>query len=152
MSSLTIGQMAKLCGVGVETIRFYEREGLVPQPERPVVGFRRYPPDTAKRIIFIQRSKALGFSLREIEELLSLRVGSARSCNQVRKHAEAKIADIERKIEALGAMRQVLEKLVATCRSRSATGECPIIEALEEGIRIPPTAIKSGVNRKGARK
>jgi MerR family mercuric resistance operon transcriptional regulator len=152
MASLTIGQVAEACGVGVETIRFYEREGLVPQPARPGVGFRRYPPDTAKRIIFIQRSKALGFSLREIRDLLSLRVDSARSCNQVRKHAEAKIADIEGKIETLGEMRHALEKLVTACGSRSATGECPIIEALEEGNRTPPAAIKSAMNGKGTRK
>ncbi len=152
MTSPTIGQVARACGVGVETIRFYEREGLVPQPERPGVGFRRYPPDTTKRIIFIQRSKALGFSLREIRELLSLRVDSARSCNQVRKHAEAKITDIEDRIEILRGMRRALDKLIAACGSRSSTGECPIIEALEEGNRTPPAAIKAAVNRKGARK
>jgi MerR family mercuric resistance operon transcriptional regulator len=126
--------------VGVETIRFYEREELVSQPARPEVGFRRYPPETVKRVLFIQRSKALGFSLREIRELLSLRVDSAKSCNQVRKHAEAKIADIEGKIEALGEMRQALEKLVAACGSQSARGECPILEALEEGDPIHPSA------------
>lgn len=152
MASLTIGQVAVACGVGVETIRFYEREGLVPQPARPESGFRRYPPETVKRIRFIQRSKALGFSLREIRDLLSLRVDSKRSCNRVRKHAEAKIADIEGKMEALKGMRQALEKLVTACASRSATGECPIIEALEEGIQVPPAAITSAANGKGARK
>ncbi len=152
MAALAIGQVARACGVGVETIRFYEREGLVPRPARPETGFRRYPPETVKRILFIRRSKALGFSLREIRELLSLRVDSARSCKQVRKHAEAKIADIEEKIETLAGMRQALEKLVAACGSRSARGECPILEALDEGNRIPPAAIRSGVNGKGAGK
>lgn len=152
MASLTIGQVARACGVGVETIRFYERENLVPKPPRPGVGFRRYPADTVKRILFIQRSKALGFSLREIRDLLSLRVDSARSCNQVRKHAEAKIADIEKKIEALGEMRQALEKLVAACGSRSATGECPILEALEEGDPIHPLVKERSGHGKGARK
>jgi MerR family mercuric resistance operon transcriptional regulator len=152
MASLTIGQVARACGVGVETVRFYEREGLVSQPARPEVGFRRYPPETVKRVLFIQRSKALGFSLREIRELLSLRIDSARSCNQVRKHAEAKIADIEGKIEALGTMRHALEKLVAACGNRRETGDCPIIEALEEGNQIPPPAIKSVVKGKRARK
>lgn len=152
MASLTIGQVARACGVGVETIRFYEREGLVPQPARPEVGFRRYPPETVKRILFIQRSKALGFSLREIRDLLSLRVDSARSCNQVRKHAEAKVADIEEKIETLRGMRQALEKLVAACGSRSARGECPILEALEEGERIRPAVKEPAGHGKGARK
>jgi len=152
MASLTIGQVARACGVGVETIRFYEREELVPQPPRPEVGFRRYPPETVKRVLFIQRSKALGFSLREIRDLLSLRVDSARSCNQVRKHAEAKVADIEEKIETLRGMRQALEKLVAACGSRSARGECPILEALEDGERIGPPVKKPGGHGKGARK
>ena len=152
MAFLTIGQVARACEVGVETIRFYEREGLVPQPARPEVGFRRYPPETVKRILFIQRSKALGFSLREILDLLSLRVDSARSCNRVRKHAEEKIADIEERIETLRGMRQALDKLVAACGSRSARGECPILEALEEGEPVRPPVMEPGGDEKGARK
>lgn len=129
-SALTIGQVAKRCGVGVETIRFYEREGLIVQPLRPESGFRRYPPDTVGRVRFIQRSKALGFSLREIGDLLSLRVDQATTCPEVRKRAEAKIGDIEKKIETLLGMKRALEKLTAACRKREPTGECPILEAL----------------------
>ena len=152
MAFLTIGQVAGACEVGVETIRFYEREGLVPQPARPEVGFRRYPPETVKRILFIRRSKALGFSLREIRDLLSLRVDSARSCNRVRKHAEAKIADIAERIETLRDMRQALDKLVAACGRRSAKGECPILEALGEVEPIRPLVTEPGGYGKGARK
>ena len=128
--ALTIGQVAAQCGVGVETVRFYEREGLIAQPSRPESGFREYPPDAVGRIRFIQRSKALGFSLMEIGDLLSLRVDQATTCPEVRKRAEAKIGDIEKKIESLLGMKRALEKLTAACRKREPTGECPILEAL----------------------
>ena len=135
MSLLTIGQVAKRCGVGVETVRFYEREGLVVQPSRPESGFRRYPPETVARVRFIQRSKALGFSLREIGDLLSLRVDQAATCTEVRTRAEAKIGDIEKKIETLLGMKRALEKLTAACRKREPTGDCPILEALGDNMR-----------------
>ncbi|MBW6503219.1 MerR family transcriptional regulator [bacterium] len=131
-SLLTIGQVAKRCGVGVETIRFYEREGLIVQPSRPESGFRKYPPDTVGRVRFIQRSKSLGFSLREIGDLLSLRVDQATTCPEVKRRAEAKIGDIGKKIETLLGMKRALEKLTAACRKREATGECPILEALAD--------------------
>jgi len=129
-SLLTIGQVAKQCGVGVETIRFYEREGLIVQPSRPESGFHNYPPDAVGRVRFIQRSKSLGFSLREIGDLLSLRVDQATTCPEVKRRAEAKIADIGKKIETLLGMKRALEKLTAACRKREPTGECPILEAL----------------------
>jgi Hg(II)-responsive transcriptional regulator len=132
MALHTIGQVASHSGVGVETVRFYERKGLIPQPPRPESGFRRYTKDTVSRIRFIQRSKALGFSLKEIKELLSLRVDSASSCGEVKKRAEEKIADIEKKIHTLREMKQALESLASACRGRGPTGECPILEALGE--------------------
>ncbi|MBI5574945.1 MAG: MerR family DNA-binding protein [Deltaproteobacteria bacterium] len=131
--ALTIGQVASRCGVGVETIRFYEREGLIAQPSRPESGFRQYPPDAVRRVRFIQRSKDLGFSLREIRELLSLRVDPATTCDTVRKRAEAKIADIEAKIGHLQDIKRALVKLTTACRGRGPTGECPILEALGDG-------------------
>lgn len=131
--ALTIGQVAKRCGVGVETIRFYEREGLIAQPSRPESGFRQYPPDAVRWIHFIQRSKALGFSLREIKELLSLRVDSKTTCDAVREHAEAKIADIEKKIRHLQEMKRALVTLTVACQKKKPTSECPILEALGEG-------------------
>jgi MerR family transcriptional regulator, copper efflux regulator len=135
MAAYTIGQVAGRSGVGVETVRFYEREGLIPQPPRPESGFRRYPQDAVSRIRFIQRSKALGFSLREIKELLSLRVDTATSCGEVKKRAEAKILDIEGKIHSLQEMSNALARLTAACRGKGPTGECPILEALEEPDR-----------------
>ena len=133
MSLLTIGQVAKRCGVGVETIRFYEREGLIAQPSRPESGFRKYPPEAVRWVRFIRRSKALGFSLREIKELLFLRVDSAASCHAVRGRAEAKIADIENKIGHLQEMKRALVKLTVACRVKRPTSECPILEALGDG-------------------
>jgi MerR family mercuric resistance operon transcriptional regulator len=129
----TIGQVAVQCGVGVETIRFYEREGLIAQPSRPESGFRKYPQDAVRRVRFIQRSKALGFSRREIKELLFLRVDPATTCDTVKKHAEAKIGDIEAKIRHLQEMKRALVKLTVACRGRGPTGECPILEALGIG-------------------
>lgn len=140
MAAYTIGQVASRSGVGVETVRFYEREGLIPKPPRPDSGFRRYPQDAVSRIRFIQRSKALGFSLREIKELLSLRVDSATSCGEVKKRAEAKIADIEGKIRHLQEMKHALVKLTAACRGKGPTGDCPILEALAKPDRPPVTS------------
>jgi MerR family mercuric resistance operon transcriptional regulator len=128
--AFTIGQVARQCGVGVETIRFYERERLIAQPLRPESGFRKYPPDAVRWVRFIQRSKALGFSLREIRELLSLRVESAETCDAVRGRTEAKITDIEKKIRHLQEMKRALVKLTVACRGKRPTPECPILEAL----------------------
>jgi MerR family transcriptional regulator, copper efflux regulator len=133
----TIGRVARQSGVGVETVRFYERKGLIPQPPRPDSGFRRYPQDAVSRIRFIQRSKALGFSLREIRDLLTLRVDSATSCGEVKKRAEAKIVDIEGKIRQLREMKHALVKLTTACRGKGPTAECPILEALGEPDRTP---------------
>lgn len=130
---LTIGQVSKQCEVGVETVRFYEREGLVAQPSRPESGFRQYSPDFVGRIRFIQRSKELGFSLREIKELLSLRVDSATACDAVKGRAEAKIADIEKKIGHLQEMKCALVKLTVACGGKSSTSKCPTLEALGDG-------------------
>ena len=151
MTLHTIGQVARQSGIGVETVRFYEREGLIPQPSRPGSGFRRYPQDAVSRIRFIQRSKALGFSLKEIKELLSLRVDSATSCGEVKKRAEEKIADIERKIHALREMKDALSKLTAACRGKGPTGACPILEALGEPGRTPASGAP-GTRRKGGGK
>lgn len=150
MAAHTIGQVARRSGVGVETVRFYEREGLIPQPPRPDSGFRRYPEDAVSRIRFIQRSKALGFSLREIRDLLSLRVDSANSCGEVKGRAEAKIADIESKIFTLRKMKQALENLTEACRGKGPTGECAILEALGGPDRAP-SAEQRGIRRKGGR-
>jgi MerR family mercuric resistance operon transcriptional regulator len=133
MNGLTIGRVARETGVGIETLRFYEREGLVPEPARRPSGYREYPPAIIRRIQFIRRAKALGFSLREIAELLSLRVDEARTCADVRERAATKIAEIEDKLRQLEQMKASLQRLAAACTGKGPSGECPILEALEAG-------------------
>jgi MerR family mercuric resistance operon transcriptional regulator len=131
MGSFTIGQLAKRAGVGIETVRFYEREGLIPEPPRRPSGYRDYPPDTVTRIVFIRRAKELGFSLKEINELLDFRVRPRRSCARVQRSAEAKIADIDGKIANLQRMRRALRDLTRACEDRTPTTECPILISLD---------------------
>src|SRR5207245_11222249 len=101
MKPLTTGQLARRGGVGVETVRFYERQGLLEEPARKESGYRQYEEDVVARLRFIRRAKELGFSLKEINELLALRVDPDTTCAEVRTKAQAKIADVEQKIEAL---------------------------------------------------
>jgi MerR family transcriptional regulator, copper efflux regulator len=131
MEALTIGQLAKQAGVGVETIRFYEREGLIARPERRPSGYRQYTPDAVRRVRFIRHAKELGFALKEVQELLELRVDPVSSCAHVREHAQAKIADIEARIAALERMKAALARLARSCRGRGPTSECPILEELD---------------------
>ncbi len=136
METLTIGRLAERAGVNVETIRYYERKGLIPKPPRRRSlwgrpGYRQYPPETVKRIHFIRHAKELGFSLKEIAELLSLRVAPDITCAEVKRRAEAKIADIEEKIQTLQRMKKALSKLAGECKGRGPVSECPILEALD---------------------
>ena len=133
MDELTIGQVAKKAGVNVMTVRYYERRGIIPVPPRLSSGYRQYPPETVTRINFIKRAQVLGFSLKEISELLSLRVRDDDSCADIKKRAEKKIAEIKEKIKSLKNMEKVLSKLTAACETRTPTSrECPILEALEQ--------------------
>ena len=132
MKALTIGQVARHAGVGIETVRFYERQGLLEEPARKQSGYRQYGEDVVARLRFIRRAKELGFSLKEIKELLALRVDPTTTCAEVRSKAAAKIADVEQKIEALQRIRKALVKLTAVCRGRGPTSECPILDALDK--------------------
>jgi len=131
MKTLTIGQVARQAGVGVETIRFYEREGLLEEPTRRPSGYRQYPEQVIKRIHFIQRAKRLGFSLKEIAELLMLRVDAQTSCEEVKARTEAKIAEIERKLLELQRMRQALLEVAALCTGDGPASACPMLDALD---------------------
>ena len=130
--ALTIGKAARAAGVNVETIRFYERRGLLKQPRKPDGhGFRQYSPDIVARIRFIRKGQELGFSLREIEDLLSLETDLAADCGDVRARATAKIEDVNRKIAELERMRAALEQVVAACPGCGAPlRSCSILEAL----------------------
>ena len=132
--SLRIGEVARRAGVGIDALRFYEREGLIPQPARdPSSGYRSYARDTVRTIRFIREAQGLGFTLKEISELLRLRNDTDASCSDVRAAANAKLEDVERRIKQLRAMRSALRKLVDTCRSDGTTRACPILEALTDG-------------------
>jgi MerR family mercuric resistance operon transcriptional regulator len=132
---LTIGQVARRAGFGIETVRFYERKGLIDEPPRRTSGYRQYPASVISRLRFIKRAKDLGFSLREIKELLSLRVEPTTTCSDIQKRAEAKIADIEGKIRSLKRMKEVLTRLTASYGGVGPVSECPIVEALEREER-----------------
>ncbi|MEW5806943.1 MAG: MerR family DNA-binding protein [Acidobacteriota bacterium] len=134
-TGLLMGEVAKQAGVNRETIRYYERIGLLRTPLRTHSGYRLYPFDVVAQARFIKRAQELGFSLKEISELLSLRVDPDTNCSEVRRRAEVKIADIEEKMQALQRMKKALTKLVASCRGRGPTSECPILEALNSAWR-----------------
>ena len=132
MGPLTIGQVARCAGIGIETVRFYERQGLLEEPARKESGYRQYPEDVVTRLRFIKRGKELGFSLKEIKELLFLRVDPETTCAEVRSRAQAKIADVEEKIQALQRIKKALVGLTAACRGHGPTSECPILDALDK--------------------
>ncbi len=131
METMTIGKIAKAVGVGVETVRFYERRGLIEEPQRRASGYREYPESAVARLHFIRKAKELGFSLKEIEELLSLRMDPGATCAEVKERAEQKVAEVEAKIRDLQRIKRTLGKISATCKGSGPVGECPIIEALE---------------------
>lgn len=131
MKSLKIGQVAERSGVGIETVRFYEREGLIPKPDRSSSGYRLFDDETIARLQFIRRAKELGFTLIEIKELLSLRLDTTTSCADIKSRAEAKIADIDEKIRTLKRMKTTLKKLTSKCNGQGSVNECSILDALD---------------------
>lgn len=133
MNRITISRAAQKAGVGVETIRFYERKGLIEQPAKPSAGgFRVYPPASVERIRFIRQAQELGFSLREAGELLSLRADPEADASDIRSHATAKLADVEGKIRRLERIRDALKASIAACPGRGTLRECTILAALTD--------------------
>jgi len=132
MEMLTIGKLAKKVNVNIETIRYYERRGLIPKPRRRESGYREYSDETTKRILFIKRAKDLGFSLKEVDELFSLKISTRTTCSDVRSKAEEKITDIDDKIKILQRMKKALFKISKACSGKGNVNECPILEALEK--------------------
>src|SRR5579884_4249526 len=128
---MTIGQVAKLADVGVETIRFYEREGLLNKPKRRDSGYRVFTPEVVGRIRFIKKAKQLGFSLREIRELLFLRVDSRATAADLQKHVDAKISEIDDRLRDLKRMRGGLVQLSKACTGKGPIGDCPLLDVLE---------------------
>jgi Hg(II)-responsive transcriptional regulator len=128
---LTIGQLAERAGVGVETVRFYERKGLLEEPDRRPSGYRQFDERVVDRLRFIKSAKELGFTLNEIKELLSLRLEPTSKCADVKDRSEAKMANIEDKIRTLRRMKNALMKLTNECSGQGSTSECPILDALD---------------------
>ena len=124
---LTIGRVAKKAGVNIETIRYYQRIGIIKEPQKPLSGFRIYSTDTINRITFIKRAQQLGFSLKEVVELLDLGEGH---CADVRLKAEMKRKQIEDQIRDLKKLHSTLDTLINTCQQETGSVACPIVETL----------------------
>lgn len=133
-------QVADAAGVNVETLRYYERRGLLRPPRRSSSGYREYTPDAVELVVFIKRAQALGFTLEEIEELLALRRPRTGRCAAVHRAAVAKIDQIEHKLRSLTAMREALQQLADACTDDVEVLVCPLIEALARGVGVDPLA------------
>lgn len=135
---MKIGEVASQAGVIIDTVRYYERRGLLAEPERRPSGYREYPPDTIRIIRFIRRAQDLGFTLDEIEELLTLRNGQSTSRREVRRIAASKLQDIDQKLAQLQAMRSALYGLMDSCECGNGANRCPILDALDDASRPEP--------------
>lgn len=131
MDGLTIGNAAAQAGVHIETLRYHERRQLLARPPRTTANYRLYPRDTVRRVRFIKHAQELGFSLKEIKELLSIRFDPERDCSDVQKLASAKVADIEEKLRTLKRMKRVLGKLGSACPGRGPSRDYAILESLQ---------------------
>ncbi len=136
--TLTIGQVARQVGIGVETVRFYERRGLIESPPRGSSGYRLYEPEAIASLKFIRRAKELGFTLREIKQLLELKLDEDSTCEDVKQHAEAKIQDIDARLASLQQMRRALVDLTQACDGRGKMDGCPIIRCLDDNPGCKP--------------
>ena len=128
---LKIGEVAERSGVNLQTIRYYEREGLLPKPPRLSSGYRVFPESAVRRVRFIKRAQELGFTLAEIRELLSLRIDAVGDSSQVRVLARAKIRDIDEKIHTLTAIKEALTSVTDRCSGCGPASECPILDSID---------------------
>ena len=135
--SFTIGAIAKRVGVAIDTIRYYEREGLLPQPARRASGYRSYDDSAIASLLFIRRAKSLGFTLDEIRDLLALSADRQRGVRAVKQHALQRLAAIDTRIAELQRVRDGLEQLVEACPGHGAPEQCPILRALVEAEPLP---------------
>lgn len=133
-ATLTIGQLAERGGVNLETIRYYEREGLMLPPPRKTSGHRAYSVNAVRRLRFIKRAQELGFSLIEIKELLALRLDPDQLCAEVVHQIETKTKEVDAKISHLDAIRRALVRLKESCDGSCPMSECPILESLDTEV------------------
>jgi len=131
VNAFTIGTLASKTKLNIETIRFYERNRLLPEPKRSPAGYRIYTEEDVNRLHFIMMAKRHGFSLKEIRELLDLRVDPTTTCEEVRRKAEEKLTVVERKIRELRRIKRALAVLIASCQGTGPEGNCPILQAFE---------------------
>jgi len=146
---MRIGEAATAAGVNIQTLRYYEVRGLLPEPRRRAGGYRDYEPDDVRRVRFIKRAQEVGFSLDEIRDLLELR-SRERGAGAAREIAAAKIRDIDERLRRLAAMRDALNQLVNACCSASGERHCPIIEALEDDVLTSHVGVSISARRNGA--
>jgi len=132
---VTIGKLAKEVGVNIQTVRYYERRRLLSPTARKPSGYRLYGDDALKRLRFIRNAQSLGFTLKEIAELLDLRVSLRTRCGDVQKKAQAKLAQAESKVRDLQALARGLRGLIKACQAGQPTDRCPILQTLEEERR-----------------
>lgn len=133
MTELRSGELAQRAGVNVETLRFYEKQGLLSPPPRRASGYRKYPADAVDVVRFIQRAQALGFSLKEIKELLMLREVPRATCADIVVRARKKVEEVDSKIRDLRSMKAALNRLLRDCTGAAPITRCPIIESLVSG-------------------
>ncbi|WP_028839825.1 Hg(II)-responsive transcriptional regulator [Thermomonas fusca] len=138
--TLTIGAFAKAAGVNVETIRFYQRKGLLPEPDRPIGGIRRYGPTDVDRVKFVKSAQRLGFNLDEVAQLLKLEDGT--HCHEAADLAAARLADVRLRLTDLQRMESTLSHLVKACGSRRGKVSCPLIASLHRPAPAGTTHIK----------
>ena len=124
------GQVARNAGVNVETLRYYERRGILPTPERRASGYREYTEEAVGVIRFVKRAQELGFSLDEVETLLLLAAGGPESCDSARALATRKLDELGAKMRSIRAMQDSLRRLVATCEMPSSERDCPLLDAI----------------------
>jgi len=130
MHELSIGQLAKHARVNIETIRYYERRGLLPDPPRNKSGHRQYSNEAVRRTEFIKRCQALGFSLREIQDILELRMTRQSTCADMKSRVTEKMTDVDKKIDELKQIRDALSRLRKKCAGKGPIGKCPILAEL----------------------
>ncbi|MEJ2452320.1 MAG: heavy metal-responsive transcriptional regulator [Gammaproteobacteria bacterium] len=135
MTTLNIGQLARQTGVTVETVRFYEKQGLIAAPQRSAAGYRQYPRETIQRLRFIQNAKDVGFTLKDIGELLALREEPGTTCEDIQLRASDKLMEVEQKLRELTQIRNALARLVTKCKVQAVEGECPILAELDNEER-----------------
>lgn len=131
MDGLTRGELAKICGVNIESLRYYEKRKLIDPPPRSPAGYRLYSEEDAARIGFIKSARNLGFTLEEIGDLMKLRVDKKKSCDSVLVKAKKKRDEVENKIKDLRSMRKVLDQLIGQCEKSLPTNDCPILSSFE---------------------